>query len=290
MKLLIYISVIVSAVALAYFVLSLFEMQSARERLGLKKRRKIPNALIINIFYPVIQVISEQLSRLKMPKVRVYLKNAFIYAGLDDLLSVEEFWAFQVVTLVLFFVMWLMLSGSPFGFVVGMALGIIFPLQWLKGMAKKRREEIMRAMPAVVDLLTLSVEAGLDFLAAMVRVAEGSRENPLIKELKRMLDEIKVGASRAEGLRHLAVRCNVSAVTSFTALLIQADKLGASIGPVLRAQSDKLRTDRFQRAERAGAAAAQKILFPLVFFIIPAVFIVIFGPIVIQLITKGFGF
>lgn len=105
-----------------------------------------------------------------------------------------------------------------------------------------------------------------------------------------MLDEIKVGASRAEGLRHLAARCNVSAVTSFTALLIQADKLGASIGPVLRAQSDKLRTDRFQRAERAGAAAAQKILFPLVFFIIPAVFIVIFGPIVVQFITKGFGF
>jgi tight adherence protein C len=93
-----------------------------------------------------------------------------------------------------------------------------------------------------------------------------------------------VGASRQQALRNLAARVDMQEIRSFTALLIQADILGASIGPVLRAQSDLLRTQRFQAAERAGAYAATKLLFPLILFIMPAVFIVIFGPIALNFI------
>jgi tight adherence protein C len=102
-----------------------------------------------------------------------------------------------------------------------------------------------------------------------------------------MLNEISLGTSRAEALRKLAERVRMEEVSSFTTLLIQADQLGASIGPVLRAQADSLRIHRFHRAEMKGARAAQMILFPLVFCIFPAIFIIILGPLLVRALTHG---
>lgn len=290
MKLLIYISVVFAAVAFACWLVSFIEAQSARIRLGIVKSRRIPNALLINFTRPIWQAIAPHLARFKLDRIREYLSEAFIHAGVEELITIEEFWGFQIVMAVVFALFGLVCPIIPhnaLGVVICICIGFLFPLSWLRGLAKKRRNEIVQVMPNVVDVLTLSVEAGLDFMAALSRVVAGSAQNALVYELGRMLDEVRVGATRSDGLRHLAQRCDVPAVTSFSALLIQADRLGASVGPVLRAQSDKMRTDRFQRAERAGAAAAQKILFPLIFCIIPAVFIVIFGPLVVQFITGG---
>jgi tight adherence protein C len=111
--------------------------------------------------------------------------------------------------------------------------------------------------------------------------------NPLIEELKIMLNEISLGNSRAEALRNLSERVEMEEISSFTTLLIQADQLGASIGPVLRAQSDSMRSTRFQRAEMKGARAAQMILFPMIFCIFPAIFIIIIGPVLVRLLTQG---
>lgn len=291
MKFLIYISAIISAIAFACFLVSFIEAQSARLRLGILKSRKIPNALLINITRPLWQSLASHFVNLKLVEYRRRLADAFIHAGVEELITIEEFWGFQIVMMLFFAVIGLIFPLIPhniFSVLICACIGLVFPLSWLRGLAKKRRSEIIRSMPGIIDLLTLSVEAGLDFMAALARVAAGSEQSALVNELGRMLDEIRVGATRADGLRHFAQRCDVPAITSFSALLIQSDKLGASVGPVLRAQSDKLRSDRFQRAERAGAAASQKILFPLVFCIIPAVFIVIFGPLVVQFLTGGF--
>ena len=122
------------------------------------------------------------------------------------------------------------------------------------------------------------------FIAGVHKVCEKAKAGPLVDELAFMLREIQVGTSRQQALRNLARRTEMAELRSFSALLIQADILGASIGPVLRAQSDLIRTQRFQAAERAGAYAATKILFPLILFIMPAVFIVIFGPIVLNFV------
>lgn len=143
------------------------------------------------------------------------------------------------------------------------------------------------ALPYVMDLLTLSVEAGLDFVAGIGKVVEKSKPSALIDEFRQLLQEIQVGNTRQQALRNLAFRVNMTEVSSFVSLLVQADELGASIGPVLRAQSDLFRTQRFLRAEKAGAAAAQKILFPLVLCILPAVFIIIFGPIALSFLYGG---
>ena len=127
------------------------------------------------------------------------------------------------------------------------------------------------------------------FVGAIGKVVEKAAQSPLVEEFGQLLREIKVGSSRQEALREMALRIDMTEVNSFVAILISADQMGASIGKILRQQSDAIRTERTLRAEKAGAAAAQKVLLPLVFFIIPAVFIMIFGPFLLNAIYGGGG-
>jgi tight adherence protein C len=154
----------------------------------------------------------------------------------------------------------------------------------LKDMVARRQRAIVRALPFSVDLLTLVVEAGLDFSQGLQRVVERGPAGPLADELSLMLREIRLGTTRSDALRSLAERCGVPEVSSFSSVLIQADRLGASIGTVLRAQSDLMRAERFQRAEKAGARASSIVLVPLVLFILPAALLVIVGPVILRFI------
>ena len=133
-------------------------------------------------------------------------------------------------------------------------------------------------MPFMVDMLALSVEAGLDFMAAITRVVEKAPESALTDEFEILLREVKVGASRAEALRNLAWRINSTVMSSFCATLIAADSVGASIGPILKALSQDIRQKRSADAEKLGAQAATKILFPMMLLVLPAVAIMIFIP------------
>ncbi len=225
-------------------------------------------------------------------RYRAYIDRKFLAAGMSGLMSSDEFIAYKMAMAAFFEV----LFGVVFGWILlGLAvpvpihiallvLGSFFPDFWLNGLVSQRQTLIRRSLPYVMDLLTLSVEAGLDFVAGVHKVCEKAKQGPLIDELAYTLREIQVGATRQQALRNLATRVDMSEIRSFSALLIQADILGASIGPVLRAQADLIRVQRFQAAERAGAYAATKLLFPLILFIMPAVFIVIFGPIALNFI------
>ena len=142
-------------------------------------------------------------------------------------------------------------------------------------------------MPFIVDMLALSVEAGLDFMAAMQKVIEKAPPSGLSEEFEIMLKETKVGASRAEGLRQLSWRTDTLPVASFCATLIAADAVGASIAPILKTLAAELRQKRSAEAEKAGATAATKILFPMMFLIMPSVAIVIMAPIALQFMAGG---
>lgn len=223
---------------------------------------------------------------------RQFVDRSFVRAGMAGRLTTDDFLAYKIAMGIFFW----FLFGLVMGWVVtpiepGPVLqaliflgGTFFPDIWLAGVVRDRQADIRRSLPYVMDLLTLSVEAGLDFIAGVHKVCEKARSGPLVDELAFMLREIQVGATRQQALRNLANRTGMQELRSFAALLVQADLLGASIGPVLRAQSDLIRTQRFQAAEKAGAYAATKILFPLILFIMPAVFIVIFGPIVLNFV------
>jgi tight adherence protein C len=152
---------------------------------------------------------------------------------------------------------------------------------------QRRQTEILKAMPFVVDLLALSTEAGLDFIGAIGRVVEKSKGNPLVEEFEQVLREIRVGSSRQDALREMGQRINMTEVNSFIAILISADQMGAPIGRVLRQQSEQIRAERMLRAEKAGAAAAQKLLLPIFLFVFPAVLMMVIGPLVLGMIYGG---
>jgi len=170
-------------------------------------------------------------------------------------------------------------------FVIG---GWFFPESWLRDQVKKRHKKITRELPYNMDLLTLSVEAGLDFQAAVGTVVQKGKQGPLSEELNLMLKHLRMGKTREEALRMMADRVDLPALNSFVAALIQADRMGTSLGKVLRIQSTQMRIERTQRAEKLANEAPVKMLFPLIACIFPTVFMVLFGPILFQFMTGEF--
>jgi tight adherence protein C len=158
--------------------------------------------------------------------------------------------------------------------------GVCYPIIWVNDQVKKRHFLITRALPYNLDLLTLSVEAGLDFTGALNKVVEKGKGGPLRDEFMLVLKQLKMGKTREEALKNLIARVDLPALTSFVSALIQADKMGTSIGKVLRIQSTQLRIERSQRAEKLANEAPVKMLFPLIACIFPTVFLVLFGPII----------
>ncbi len=168
-------------------------------------------------------------------------------------------------------------------------LGYFLPELWLRSKINKRQEEIVKAMPDALDLLTICVGAGLGFDAAMQKVVE-KWDNELAFEFGRVLREVQLGKTRREALRDMADRVGVPEMTSFVAAIIQSEQLGVSLGKVLQIQADNMRVKRRQRAQEAAQKAPVKMLFPLVFLVMPALFLVLLGPaamIVVQMFVGG---
>ncbi len=178
--------------------------------------------------------------------------------------------------------LWLIIMGA-----VGLVFGFIIPEFWLGGRVRRRQKAILLMIPDSLDLLTISVRAGLGFDAALGKVVE-KLKGPLSDEFRRALAEVRVGKARRDALRDIVPRTEVPALTNFIGAIIQAEQLGVSVSKVLQVQSEQLRIERRQRAEEAAAKAPIKMLFPLVGCIFPSLFIVILGPAII-LIVKNLG-
>jgi len=165
-------------------------------------------------------------------------------------------------------------------------LGFIFPAMSLGEKIKKRQKAIALQLPNSLDLLTISVEAGLDFMSAMRRVVEKHPGGPLKEELERFFKQTELGRPRREALREMANRVQLQDLSAVISSLIQADRLGVSIGPILNTQSDMLRIRRGQRAEKAAQEAPVKMMAPLIICILPSVFIMILAPVIIQMLQN----
>jgi tight adherence protein C len=163
-------------------------------------------------------------------------------------------------------------------------VGLYVPVVWVRGRIRRRQDEIRRSLPYALDLLTLSVEAGLDFTQAMSRIVRKLGNSALAVELGQTVRDIHLGRTRVQALRDLSGRVDLSELNSLVGALIQADELGSSLGPILRIQADQLRIRRSQAAEKLAMEAPVKILLPLILFIFPTIFIMIFGPIALKLL------
>jgi tight adherence protein C len=211
-----------------------------------------------------------------------YMAVRVLAAFLFGVLGVALFFVTQRLPLVQRGLLFIALAG----------LGYYYPVFSLKRRVSQRQHEILRSLPDALDLLTICVEAGLGFDAAMARVAD-KWDNELSQAFNRVLQEINLGKLRREALREMADRMEVPDVSTFVAAIIQAGQLGVSIARVLRIQADQMRVRRRQRAEELARAASIKILPPVAFLIFPALLIVLLGPSAIALMEAfggGLGF
>jgi tight adherence protein C len=222
---------------------------------------------------------------------RIRYRRKIISAGLSEELTPDEFISFKFF-LVMFFPIALlalhatkMMETTP-TYVLGSAvLGFFYPDFWVNALISKRQMQILKSMPFIVDLLALSTEAGLDFIGAMQKVVDKASSSPLVDEFSQVLKEIKVGSNRAEALREMAIRVNMREINSFVAILISADQMGASIGKILKQQSEQIRSERMMRAEKKGARAATAVLGPVIFLLLPAIILMMGGPIIVGYFT-----
>ena len=265
---------------------------------GRKTERKIP--LVFRLLLPFVSNLSRVVMRPAFAKARANADWMIVACGLEGLLTGAEFMALKVlVPLVCGSVCAVVVlslcalvpdsflsSNSILLVLMGYLYFYAYPLIWLRSTLKKRHFSIMLALPFVLDLLTLSVEAGMDFMSALQRNCERRRLDPLNEELIRMTREIQMGVARRVALRNMADRVRQPDLKAVAFALIQADELGVPIGPILRIQSEQLRARRFDRAERLANEAPVKMLGPLLLCIFPAVMIVLLAPILLEAVKN----
>jgi tight adherence protein C len=207
-----------------------------------------------------------------------------LMAGFDQLIDEHKFVAVQVLLSMIgiFFAIAFSVMKQPFLGIIFLALVYLYPKIWLKGIVRRRHHEIQKALPNVLDLLTLSVEAGKDFLTSLRDILSRRRSDALGEELERTFREIQLGKQRRVALKELSKRVQQPDLSNVLNSIVQADELGVSIGQILRIQGDQLRNKRFNRAEKLANEAPVKILFPLVLFILPSVIIILMGPLILK--------
>lgn len=237
------------------------------------------------ILMPMLARLSGMGMRITPSGAHQAIETKLIRAGRPSSLGVKEFLGLKVLSIAVFTLLGFAAAGylnasgilriALFGILV--VIGYILPNVLLERAAANRQAQIRRVLADTLDMLIVSVEAGLGLDGAMQRVVERFH-NPLADEMGRALQEMRVGALRADALRSMAVRVDVSELTSFVAAICQADELGVSIANVLRVQGDTLRTSRSQKAREIAGKLPVKMLFPLIFFIFPAIFVVVLAP------------
>lgn len=232
--------------------------------------------------------------RVKSEKYRKKLAKKILTAGLSRELNVEEFIGLQILWgiafPILFFIFNIILSlGFPIVMVFVMSgVGFYFPHAYCNSQKKKRYFAIIADLPFFVDVLALSTEAGLDFMGSIQKIVEKAPPHSVLaEELFNVIKDTRLGLSRKEALTALDERTDIPELTSVIAVVKDSEETGASIATALKAKSEQMRFERFAKAEEEGGKASQKILIPMMLFIIPSVFIVVFAPAVFQFMGGG---
>lgn len=270
---------------------------------GRRQERRLP--LLYRLLLPFTPNFAGLVNRPAFARIRDDLNRRLTAAGFEGLLSGRELLALRFLLPAVFGPLTFLVAHWGFAQIPGRAgtglaqravmFDVVFllywfvqPSLWLQAKVRDRHLQIQRALPFVLDLLTLSVEAGLDFMTAIKRIIDRRGVDALNEELIRVFREVQLGKTRREALRDMSDRVQQPDIRSVTNALVQADELGVSIGAILRIQADQMRVRRFLNAEKMANEAPVKMLFPLIGFIFPAVFLILLGPIVVQVVQQGF--
>jgi tight adherence protein C len=290
--------VIFILLAVAGFIF-FFNVMPDFEKLNLSKRfvddlgagREAP--ALMKIFRLPIIIFSDMAAGMKMPRQREKYAQHLQGLGMEKVVTADQVIALKLVLTAIasVYALLLLVSGIPWFFgLLLLFFGWIYVDMWLRDKVTKRRRDIVRQLPFLLDMLTLSVEAGLEFTAAVAKIVSKMDPSPLREELTIFLRQMQLGMSRRDALRAMADRLKLPQINSMTSSLIQAAEMGSSIGSALRTQSEIMNAERFVEAEKKGAEASQKMLFPMVVFIIPATMMVILGPLILSYIYNRGSF
>ena len=254
------------------------------------------NMPLIKISRPLVHNLAlKYVKKIKSQKYRDSVEKKLITSGLNKELNTDEFiglqilWGLMIPAFFMIVNFALQMGFSPAVIVVISLVGIYFPHMYCNSYKQKRKSSITVELPFFVDLLALSTEAGLDFFGAIQKITEKSGNSVMGAEFLVLQKDLKLGASRKEALTSLAKRMDIDEITSVCTMIIDSDETGASISKTLKAKSEQMRHERFMRAEKEGAKASQKMLLPMIIFILPAVMLTIFAPIGLGYIYGGGG-
>ncbi|MFQ5612497.1 MAG: type II secretion system F family protein [Anaerolineae bacterium] len=246
------------------------------------------------VLLPILQRASNFAVRFTPAQTMEATRQKLEKAGRPNNWGPAEFYGFRALAAVvllalIFLLLWAaqqpILNRIAFAAIAGV-MGYILPGVWLGSRIRQRQKELIKTLPDALDLLTIAVEAGMGFDGAMAKVAD-KWDNELSNEFGRVIHEIRLGKARAEALREMDRRTGIQDIKSFIAAVIQAEQLGVSMAKVMRIQSEQMRIRRRQRAEEEAHKAPVKMLFPMVFLIFPALFIVLLGPAVLIILESG---
>jgi tight adherence protein C len=223
---------------------------------------------------------------------RQRLMDRLRQAGLEYALTVDQLVAGQVIAglamaLLLIAATWPIGVPRPTLLLAAAVAGACLPLSWLRDRGERRTRRIAKALPFYLDVITLAIEAGSNMTGALHHAADKGPQGPMSEELHRVLRDVRAGRTRGEALRMLSERLRMPAIANWVAAILTAERQGASLGPILRAQAEQRRTERFLRAEAMALKAPVKMLFPLMTCIFPCTFVVVFFPVAVRIVYEG---
>lgn len=285
--LLIGIGFVAFAAAVIYSSMQLKEEVPEEDRVYLDPLPRLLRALwplVRFVDYHVCQRVPERLIQGPAEALRL--------SGLLYLMGASQFLALSLISLVGFVgVGWATLSmidqAQPLYLLGLAAVGFYYPRIWLNESLKNRRKRVVRALPVYLDFLTMGIEAGLNMGGAIAQAVDKGPAGPLKNEFALVQRDLRAGLTRADALRRMDERTRVPQVSSFVTAVIQAERMGASLGATFRHQAEQRRTERFQMAEKMAMEAPVKLIFPLVVFIFPVTFVVLMFPIVVKFMESG---
>ncbi|NVJ51648.1 MAG: type II secretion system F family protein [Gammaproteobacteria bacterium] len=284
LKLLIGLAIAIAAMLFAYSI------RKIKDDIPVDEREYMdPLPFLMRLVWPLVQLlamhIGERLSVEYIEKSKVKLQRS----GLGYLMNPQQYFGVQIISALVFGLVgyWMFTTlDKPPGAVPFMlaALGFFFPELNLNDRRKKREHEIIRMLPVFLDFITMAVQAGMNLNGALMQAVDKGPQGALNIEFQKVLRDIKAGVGKISALRNMAERLDIKEINNLVSALAQAEKSGASVGETLRIQADQRRVERFQKAEKLAMQAPVKLVGPLVLFIFPTTFLILFFPIAVQMV------
>jgi tight adherence protein C len=277
-----------SALILLYYILSTLARAVPEEDRGYMD----PLPPLIKLIWPLVLLlehhVTSHLESAKLTKVTTRLN----LSGASHRMTAEQFYALKITSVIITLALVLGVQAMASGFSatyagLGALLGFYYPDIWLSDTRKRRCKLIQKAMPMFLDFITMAVEAGLNLTGALNQVVQKGPAGPLKQEFFMVVRDLRSGLPRSDALRRMEERLQMTEISSFVGTVVQAEKMGASLGKALRSQAEQRRTERFQRAEKQAMEAPVKLIAPLMMFIFPVTFIVIGFPIAMKFLSSG---